>query len=139
MVETYGRQRGVNAVPLLYVIRANNGNKEARFESTEKQLVACLRQAGENYNTDKEAVYSLLVQHGKDSEIKSIVEKYVNTRNGRAAKLAVISHMQSTSYMDTLKTDAMSNIKKASYQGEKKDFGITKYYTIHSNAQQCTQ
>ena len=28
----------------------------------------------------------------------------------------------------------MSKIKKATYQGEKKDFGITKYYTIHSNA-----
>ena len=36
--------------------------------------------------------------------------------------------------MDTLKTDAMSNIKKARYQGEKKDFGMTTYYTIHSNA-----
>ena len=43
--------------------------------------------------------------------------------------------MQSTSYLDTLKTDAMSNIKKATYQGEKKDFGITKYYTVHNNAQ----
>ena len=52
MVETY-----VDAVPLLYVIRANNGNYEAQFESTKKQLVACLRHAGENYNTDKEAVF----------------------------------------------------------------------------------
>ena len=35
--------------------------------------------------------------------------------------------------MDKLKTDAVTSIKKVSYQGEKKDFGMTKYYTIHSN------
>ena len=92
MIETYGHQRGLNAVPLLYVIRSEEiSNYKANYDSTEKQLVACLRHAGENYNTDKEAVYSLLV--GKDSDIESIVEKYVNTRNGRAAWTAVISHM----------------------------------------------
>ena len=93
----------MNAVPLLYVIRNNNdvGDYEART-STEKQLVTCMRHTGENYNTDKEAVYSLLVQHGKDSEIESIkigsnIKKFAGTHNGRAAWLAVIAHMQSTS------------------------------------------
>ena len=28
----------------------------------------------------------------------------------------------------------MSSIKDATYQGEKKDFGMAEYYTIHSNA-----
>ena len=36
--------------------------------------------------------------------------------------------------MDSLKTAAMSRIKNAHYQGEKRDFGIAKYYTIHSSA-----
>ena len=96
--------------------------------------MACLHHAGGNYNTDKEAVYLLLVQHGKETEIKSIIEKHFNTGNRRTTWTAVLSQMQSKSYMDTLETDAMSSIKKATYQGEKKDFGIAKYYTIHSNA-----
>ena len=86
LIETFGRQRGVNSVPLSYVIRANGANDyENAYESTEKQLVAYLRHAGENYNTDKEAVYSILVEHSKDSEIEWIVDQFSNTRNGRLA------------------------------------------------------
>ena len=70
MIKTYGCQRGINALLLLYVIRASNGDYKSPFESTGKQLVPCLRHTGENYNTDKEAVYSLVVQYGKDSEIE---------------------------------------------------------------------
>ena len=96
--------------------------------------MACLRHTGENYNTDKESVYSLLVEYAKDSEIKSIVEQFKDTRNGRAAWNAILRHMQSTSYLDTLKTDALASIKSAHYIGEKKDFGMTKHYAIHSTA-----
>ena len=111
------------------------GDYKARYTSTEKQLAACLCHTGEIYNKDKESVYSLLVQHGKDSKIESIIEKFSSTRNGRAAWLAVIlAHMPSTSCMDTLKTEALSSIKKATYQGEGRDFGMAKYYTIHSYA-----
>ena len=36
--------------------------------------------------------------------------------------------------MDSLRTVTTSRIKNAHYQGEKRDFGIVKYYTIHSSA-----
>ena len=131
----FGRQRGVSSVPLSYVICANNANDyELAYKSMENQLIACLRQNGENYNTYREAVYSILVEHCKDSEIKSIANQFTNTCNGRAAWLAILNHMQSPSYMDSLKTAATSRIKNAHYQGEKRDFGITIYYTIHSSA-----
>ena len=133
--EALGRQQGVNSVPLLYVTReVAAGDYEIAYLSTERQLMACLRHAGENYNTDKESVYSLLVEYAKDSEIESIVEQFKDTRNGRAAWNAIMRHMQSTSYMDTLKTDALASIKSVHYIGEKKDFGMTKYYAIHSTA-----
>ena len=135
LLETLGRQRGVNLVPLSYVIRANAVNDyEDAYESTEKQLVACLRHAGENYYTDKEAVYSILVEHSKELEIELIVDQFSNTRNGRLVWVAVVNHMQSPSYMDSLKTAATSRIKNAHYQGEKRDFSIACYYTIHSSA-----
>ena len=59
MVETLGRQKGVSLVPLLYVVHEDAiGDYELLYQSTEKQLMACLAHAGENYNTDREAVYS---------------------------------------------------------------------------------
>ena len=133
LVETLGRQKGVSSVPLLYVVRETAvGNYELPYVSTEKQLTACLAHAGENYNTDREAVYSLLVEHSKESEIASIIKRYANTQNGRAAWVTMLAHMQSTSYMDTLKTQAMHKIKNAHYNGEKWDFGIAHYCTIHT-------
>ena len=35
--------------------------------------------------------------------------------------------------MDNLRTSAMARIQAAKYKGEKKDFGILKYFTVHSN------
>ena len=46
----------------------------------------------------------------------------------------MIAHMESTSYLDNLKSTAMANLAAATYNGEKKTFGIVKYFTIHSNA-----
>ena len=125
LMETFGRQRGVNSIPLSSVICENKVNDyELPYKSTEKQLVACLRHAGENYNTNKEAVYSILVKHSKESEIESIVDQFSNTRNGRSTWLAIVNHMQSPSYMDSLKTAATSRIKNAHYQGMKWDLAL---------------
>ena len=135
LVETLGRQKGISSVPLLYIVcETAVGNYELPYVSTEKQLTACLAHAGENYNTDREAVCSLLVEHLKESKITSIIERYANTQNGRAAWVAMLAHMQSTSYLDMLKTQAMHKIKNAHYDGEKRDFGIARYYTIHTTA-----
>ena len=134
LIETFGRWRGVSSVPFSYVIQANEVNDyKLAYKSTEMQLIACLRHNGKNYNTDRKDVYSILVEQCKDSEIESIVDQFANTRNGRLAWLAILNHMQSPSYMDSLKTAATSRIKNAHYQGEKRDFGIAKYCTIHSS------
>ena len=80
LIKTFGRQRGILSVPLSYVIWENHVNDyETVYESMENQLIACLRHEGENYNTDKEAVYSILMEHSKESEIESIVDQYANT------------------------------------------------------------
>ena len=43
LIETFGKQRGVSSVPLSYVIQANGVNDyKLAYESTEKQLIACL-------------------------------------------------------------------------------------------------
>ena len=96
-LEVLSRQRGMNDVPFTYVVRERSVNPyDGVYESTEKQLIACLLHNGQKYNTDRESVYSLLVQYVKGSEAESIVDQYHTTRNGRAAYRAVLSHMQSS-------------------------------------------
>ena len=46
----------------------------------------------------------------------------------------MIAHMESSSYMDNLKSSAMSSLTTASYNGEKKNFTIVKYFQKHSEA-----
>ena len=48
----------------------------------------------------------------------------------------MVAHIQSTSYMDNLRTSAMLTcIQATKYKGEnKKDFSIVKYFPVHSNA-----
>ena len=45
-----------------------------------------------------------------------------------------MDHMESTSYVDNLKSHAMHKLTTSAYSGEKKNFGIVKYYQIHSEA-----
>ena len=133
--ELLSRHRGVYGVPLTYVIRKNVlGNYEDDFDSTEAQLHDCIELRGSMFTQDKRTVYSLLVENCKTSEAETMVEQYKLSRDGRKAWLAILSHMQSTSYMDNLKSNAMKAIKDAHYIGERREFGISKFFTVHSNA-----
>ena len=133
--ELLSRQRGTQSIPLVYVIRNNVlHNYDDDFPSTEEQLSCCLLTTGGSFRSDNSNVWSLLAEHTTATEAESIVQRYSNTRNGRAAWIALIAHMESTSYLDNLKSSAMASIASAMYTGEKKNFGIVKYFTIHSNA-----
>lgn len=75
----------------------------------------------------------LAVEYTKGSEAEAILEKYSATRNGKTAYHVMMKHMQSTSYMDSLCTStAISKMNSTLYQGEKKDFGMARYFTIHT-------
>ena len=128
------RQRGTNSIPLSYVIRNTTGNYDAAYASTEEQLIACIQLSGGSYRSDNGSVWSLLSEHAIGSEAESIVNRFEATRNGRAAWMALIAHMESTSYMDNIKSSAMAKIAAAHYNGEKKNFGIVKFYQLHSEA-----
>ena len=132
--ELLTRQRGVNEIPLVYVIRDLNGNYDDNFNSTEEQLIKCILLSGGKYRSDNGTVWSLLSENSVGTEAESIVNRFQRTRNGRAAWMALIAHMESTSYMDNIKSGAMSKLATTTYNGEKKNFGIVKYYRIHSEA-----
>ena len=135
MKELLTRQRGTHNIPLIYVIRPTAiGIYDSDHSSTEDQLRTCLLFRGGNYNSDNSVVWSLLSEHTTGTEAESIVKRYHLSRNGRFAWIALISHMESTSYLDNLKSSAMASLAAANYSGEKKNFGIVKYFTIHSNA-----
>ena len=133
--ELLTRQRGTYYIPLVYTIRNEAvGDYDAEYASTEDQLQSSILFRGGNYNSDNSVVWSLLSEHTNGTEAESIVKRYNLSRNGRSAWLALISHMESSSYLDNLKSSAMASLSTANYNGEKKNFGIVKYFTIHSNA-----
>ena len=132
--ELLTRQRGTNNIPLIYVIRENDGNYDDPYSSTEEQLIQCIALTGGNYQSDNSSVWSLLQEHSIGTEAESIVNRFEATRNGRGAWTALLAHMESTSYMDNVKSSAMAKLNNATYSGEKKNFGIIKYYQIHSEA-----
>ena len=132
--ELLTRQRGTNNIPLIYVIREANGVYDDPYASTEEQLIQCIALSGGNYQSDNSSVWSLLQEHSIGTEAESIVNRFEAQRDGRGAWLALLSHMESTSYMDNVKSAAMAKLNNASYSGEKKNFGIVKYYQLHSEA-----
>ena len=132
--EMLTRQRGTSSIPLVYVIRDNTGNYDDVYGSTEEQLISCLELTGGSYRSDNGSVWSLLSENCTGTEAESIVNRFEGTRNGRAAWRALIAHMESTSYMDNIKSAAMAKLSTAHYNGEKKNFGIVKYYQLHSKA-----
>ena len=116
MVKTLGRQKGISSVPLLYVVHEDAiGDYKLPYLSTEKQLTACLAHAGENYNTDREAVHTLLVEHSKESEIASIIERYAPTDEPMTDGMKItnfcngIKDATSVNYAITTKSDPAAN------------------------------
>ena len=132
--ELLTRQRGTHNIPLVYVIRDGTMNYDNRFSSTEEQLIMCLNLSGGKYKSDNGSVWSLLAEHSVGTEAESIVNRFQSTRNGRGAWKDLIAHMESTSYNDNMKSSAMHKLTTSAYSGEKKNFGIVKYYQIHSEA-----
>ena len=134
--ELLSRKNGVNEISLSYITREDpeGDYDEELHDSTETLLISCMALHGPKYSQDKQSVYSLLVQHAKGTEVESIVEKYSKSRDGRKTWLAILKHMESTSYMDNLKSNALASMKRAQYKGEKRGFTISDYYTVHSIA-----
>ena len=132
--ELLTRQRGTHNIPLIYVIRINTADYDDRFSSTEEQLINCLKLSGGKFKSDNGSVWSLLSEHLVGTEAESIVNRFQDTRNGRRAWLDLVAHMESTSYTDNMKSNAMHKLTTSAYTGEKKNFGIVKYYQIHSEA-----
>ena len=132
--ELLTRQRGTNSIPLIYVIRDNHGTYDDAHASTEEQLISCIQLNGGNYRSDNSNVWSLLSEHAVGTEAESIVNRYENTRDGRSAWRALRAHMESTSYLDNVKANAMAKLASAHYTGEKRNFGMINYYQVHSQA-----
>ena len=129
------RTIGKNEIPLIYIIRETAiGNYNAVYNSTESQLIACMKLTGPNANGDKDTLYSLLYQYLKDTDKKSTIERYARSRDGRLAYNALKSEIETSAYASNARNVAMSQIQNAEYKGELRNFGITKYHGIHQSA-----
>ena len=133
--ESLGRIYGHHKIPLTYIIRDEDiGIYDLNWESREEKLIACTTLRGTLFKLDNTAVYSLLSQYIGDGEGKSLVEKEKLTRNGRSVWLTLRDHYESQAYKENLAAKANSMMKKAHYDGERRNFTIQTFYSIFSNA-----
>ena len=63
-------------------------------------------------------MWSLLSDHSAETEAESILNRCITTRNGRRAWQALLTHMESDSYVDNLKSSDMHKISIAINNGE---------------------
>ena len=64
------------------------------------------------------------------------MKQYSNTRNGRAAWLAMLAYYEGSAARDRVKESAYAAIANAKYHGEKKRFSFDTYVNIHQEAYQ---
>ena len=56
-IETMSRVRGMNTIPISYVVRSTQiGDYNGTYDSTEEQLLKCINLRGSNFNSDKQSV-----------------------------------------------------------------------------------
>ena len=130
------RHVGVNGLPLDYLMRDNPpGDFFAVWNSREEKLVNCVIFQGDNFRTDREAVYSLFVQHiGTTGPGSTFVNKYERSRNGYACYCDIKSHYANATYLQNKAAAANNTIQNAHYNGQRNRFTIETYYNIMTNA-----
>ena len=130
------RHNGVNGLPLDYLMR--NGPPADYFavwSSREEKLMNCIIFQGDNFCTDREALYSLFVQHiGTTGPGSTFVNKYDRSRNGYACFCDLKSHYANATYLQNKATAANNAIQNAHYNGQRNRFTIETYYNIMTNA-----
>ena len=127
------RIRGLNHIAFSYIIRHDDvGDYQAAYSTTHEQLIACMTFTNQNTIDDLGTVYSLLEQHLKGSYLEATVERYRNTKNGRDAWKAILAQVETSSYNNRLTIEATKKLSTANYRGELANFGIDKYYAVHT-------
>ena len=130
------RSIGLNDLPLDYLMRDSApGTYNQAWASREEKLTNCITFQGDNYRSDREALYSLFVEHiGTTGTGSAFVNKYERTRDGHACYQDIKQHYANATYLQNKATSANAAIQNAFFHGNRRNFTIESYYTIMTNA-----
>jgi hypothetical protein len=122
-------------ISMEYLLRLTDGNYEDPFESRHDQLKACMKFEGPVFKADREALYSLLVEHvGTDGIGSSTINTFKTSKNGRNCFLALRAHFKNETYLDNLATEARKSLSLATWNGPRHKFSMESYYNIMATA-----
>jgi hypothetical protein len=122
-------------IALDYLLRIEDGGFDDFYESRNDRLRACMKFSGGVYKADREALYSLLVQHiGTDGIGSSTINTFKTSKHGRNCFLALRAHFKNESYLDNLETEARRSLSTAVWNGPRHKFTLESYYNIMATA-----
>ena len=119
-----GMKKGINSVPLEYIMRDVDGPGLAGqvYATEHEHLVVTTPLEGEAFEADNGKVWSVL----KDLTLRGLAFTYIShldrLQHGRAAIKALRAHYEGNLAMSQTKAQAYDTIKNASYSGEKRNW-----------------
>ena len=124
-------------IPLTYIIREQEvPDPLATYESEHQRLVAIAPLRGNEFKNDNGIVFDFLKSWTINGPAYPWMKQYSNTRNGRAAWLAMLAYYEGSAARDRVKESAYAAIANAKYHREKKRFSFDTYVNIHQEAYQ---
>ena len=130
------RTKASNGTTLDYLMRTTNGNYEAPgWASRAARLKACVRLNGARFIRDREALYSLFIEHvGTEGIGSDIVNRFKTTKNGYSCYHAFNAHFRNASFLENKATSATTAMNNAVYKGDRQNFTLETYYSIMAKA-----
>ena len=136
-----GMKRGINGVPLEYILCDVDGLGPVRFQyATEHEhLVITTPLEGEAFEAEYGKVWLVL----KDLTLRGPACAYIShldqLQHGRAAIKALRAHYDDILTISQTKAHAFSMTKNASYSGEKLNWIFKMYVTLHQKSHQILE
>ena len=128
------RTMGTNGTTLDYLTGTIDGNYDDPWDSCSAKLNACTALSGPNFRRDREALYSLFVQHVGTKLISSnIVKQFKTSKDGYRCYHAFEAHFKNDAYLENKATIADQAIQNAQYSVDRKTFTMESYYIVMSN------
>ena len=130
------KRRGVNGVPLAYLLRSENEDDEhyGLFDGSNRALIRNAPLTGSAFNTDNYDLYQLLVTWTSGGTAEAYVDKYRSTEHGRNAWLRILEAMEGQDAKNARIQQADALIDTAFWDRDRPNFTFADYCNKHIRA-----
>jgi hypothetical protein len=119
MQTSLGQLKGTGRIPLSYVIyREAQPPDDAVYQMELEQSIAMAPLLGPDYLCDNARIYAIVKQLVLEGPGRSYIIAFDRISDGRAAWLALTSHLEGDSYRNHNVEDAYASLEWIHYEGE---------------------